>query len=80
MEKECEKCGYYMKNHKFQDDKYNCPEIIIETQKEKSICCNADKKINPRTALFAGEICGQCGREFQSTRTIADILLTPDSK
>jgi len=28
----CEKCGYLLRNHKYKDDKYNCPEINIETQ------------------------------------------------
>ena len=27
----CENCGYLLRNHKYKGDKYNCPEINIET-------------------------------------------------
>ncbi len=30
----CAKCGYLISNHKFKDDKYNCPEISIEVKPE----------------------------------------------
>ena len=44
-EKECEKCGYYMRNHQFKDDKYYCPEITITPQspsktREECECVN----------------------------------------